>query len=464
MTTTATLAQSEPTTSTSTASNAQASAPRGHIGRIVTTTILGGAIAATIAVIGPLAGAEEHVITGTVLAVFATAWALLARLSLRWTDQPQRWASVPAAVMAAAAAFLLAVAPTGNEAGWLWPPAALVLAVWMAVQSRRHLRSRARTLVLYPVFAALALASIGGAYETYRETADTVAAAMPGRLVDVGGHRLHIDCTGSGSPTVVLEAGMGEVSPMMAAWIAPNVAGTTRVCVYDRAGRGWSDSADRPQDGEEVATDLHTLLANASEPGPFVVAGHSAGGIYTLNFARLFPTDVAGVVLLDSMHPDQYELLPSWPGFYEMYRRASAVMPSLSRFGVSRLINDAQYGDLPATQRDQERELLSTPAHNRSVRDEFNQIRTALSQAAQLNSLGDLPLAVVTAERDAEPEWFTMQSDLATLSTNSAHTTLSDANHQMVVADEDTAHQASDAILDVVNAVRSSTPLHTEAG
>ena len=81
----------------------------------------------------------------------------------------------------------------------------------MTVQSRRHLRSRARIFVLYPVFAALALSALGGAYETYRETTDPAASAMPGRLVDVGGHQLHIDCTGSGSPTVVLEPGMGEI-------------------------------------------------------------------------------------------------------------------------------------------------------------------------------------------------------------------------------------------------------------
>ena len=185
-------------------------------------------------------------ITGVVLAVFAVSWALLAFFSSRWTDQPQRWAKVPAGVMAAAAAFVLVVAPTGNEAGWVWPAAILALAVWMTVQSRRHLRSRARALVLYPVFAALALSALGGAYETYRETTDSASSAMPGRLVDVGGHRLHIDCTGTGSPTVVLEPGMGEVSPMMAAWIAPDVASTTRVCVYDRAGRGWSESARQP--------------------------------------------------------------------------------------------------------------------------------------------------------------------------------------------------------------------------
>ena len=93
----------------------------------------------------------------------------------------------------------------------------------------------------------------------------------------------------------------------------PTSPTTTRVCVYDRAGRGWSESAGRPQDGVEIATDLHTLLERAGERGPFVLAGHSAGGIYVLNFAHLYPKQVAGVVLLDSMHPEQYTKIAGWP-------------------------------------------------------------------------------------------------------------------------------------------------------
>ncbi|MGH9084217.1 MAG: alpha/beta fold hydrolase [Acidimicrobiales bacterium] len=464
MTSTTLLAPAEPTPATSAASHTDASAPRGHIGRIVTSTIGGGAAAAALAVTGPFAGAQEHVISGAVLAVFAAAWALLAWLSSRWTDQPQRWAKVPAAVMATAGASLLAVAPTGNEAGWVWPPALLALTVWMTVQSRRHLRSRARTLVLYPVFVALALSALGGAYETYAETTDPSVADMPGRLVDVGGHRLHIDCTGTGTPTVVLEAGLGEPSTMMAGWVAPDVAPTTRVCVYDRAGRGWSESAAAPQDGVEVATDLHALLDRAGEPGPYVLAGHSAGGIYVLNFAKEFPQDVAGVVLLDSMHPEQYERMASWPGFYEMFRRASATMPSLSRLGLGRVLYGTQYGGLPEPQRSQERAYLSTPRHNRSIRDEFHMIRTAMDQAADLETLGDTPLAVVTARRGAEADWFPMQYDLTTLSTNTVHRVLDDAAHATLVEDEDAAGDASQAILEVVSSARTDAPITDQEG
>lgn len=459
---TTTLTAPEPTPSPTGLQAERAAQPRGEAGRIVTATILGGLAASLLAVIGPLAGAAEHVIAGVVLATFAASWALLAVLTARRTDQPQPWAKVPAAVMGTAAIFLLVVAPTGNEAGWLWPPAFLALVAWMVVRSRRALHSKARVLVLYPVFAALALSAVGGLYETYAESRDVASPAMPGQLVDVGGHQLHISCTGTGSPTVVLEPGLGEISAAMSAFIAPDVAATTRVCVYDRAGRGWSESAGGPQDGEEVATDLHELLGRAGESGPYVLAGHSAGGIYALNFARLFPADTAGVVLLDSMHPEQYERMPDWPMVYELLRRTYSVMPPLSRFGVSRLISSTSYGSLPEPQRTQERQLTATPAHARSVRDEFDQIRVALDQAAQLETLGDLPLMVVTAQRGQSEGWFPMQDDLLQLSTNSSQVDVRGADHQALVADQDAAAQASEAIAQVVDAIRAGTSLHEE--
>ena len=366
-----------------------ASGARGHIGRIVALTMLAGLLLTVFAVVGPFAGAAEHVITASLLGSFAIGWALLAHLTVRWTNQPQRWAFVPALVMAVAAATVLIAAPTGNELGWVWPPVVLALVVWMIVRARRDLHSRTRVLDPVPGVRGAGAVGIGGAYETYRESTDHFP--MAGRLIDVGGHKLHIDCTGTGSPTVVLEPGLGEPSTAMA-WIAPDVAATTRVCVYDRAGRGWSESAGRPQDGVEVATDLHTLLERAGEHGPFVLAGHSAGGIYVLNFAHLYPEQVAGVVLLDSMHPEQYTKIASWPAFYEMFRRASAVCPSLSRLGVGRAVYGSRI-QRPAgsSSRRAACAFWATPRHSRSVRDEFSEIRTAMNRGADLHTLGDTP-------------------------------------------------------------------------
>jgi pimeloyl-ACP methyl ester carboxylesterase len=246
---------------------------------------------------------------------------------------------------------------------------------------------------------------------------------------------------------------------MMDGWIAPNVAQETRVCTYDRVGRGWSESSSGPQDGAEVATDLHTLLENAGIEGPYVLAGHSAGGAYVLIFANLYPDDLAGLVLLDSMSPDQYEEVTNWKRFYEMWRRVSALAPSVARVGVMRLIAQVSYGGLPSDQRDQERALTSTARHWRSQRDEFSKIRTSLEQAGELKSIGAKPLVVLTAEKDAEGNWMPLQEQLATLSSNSEHRVLPDATHASLTEEEEYAMEAAQAIRDVVDAVRSGTAL-----
>src|ERR671933_287519 len=185
---------------------------------------------------------------------------------------------------------------------WVWPPVLLALVVWMFLRARRQLRSRSRRWLLHPVLAVLALAAVGGGYETVREAAEARAHPAPGQLIDVGGHRLHLSCTGAGTPTVVLEPGASEMSSNLG-WITPAVARDTRVCVYDRAGRGWSEPAATAQDGAQIATDLHTLLQRGHVPGPYVLAGHSFGGLYVLTFAARYPDEVAGMVLVDATAP-----------------------------------------------------------------------------------------------------------------------------------------------------------------
>jgi pimeloyl-ACP methyl ester carboxylesterase len=438
-------------------------AERGPIWRVVVGSLLTGLLGALILTLVVFAGAPEHLISGSALLAFAFGWAMLAVLSTRLTSQPQRWALFPAVFMGVVGLALLVLTPgddSVNTAGWLWPLLVFALAVWMFIQLRRSLRGRVRSL-LYPVIALMAVGSVGGMYERVALARDDGRYAMPGRLIDVGGHKLHINCTGTGSPTVVLEPGLGGSSVDMS-WIAPDVATTTRVCVYDRAGRGWSESASAPLDGVQVATDLHTLLERAGAPGPYVLAGHSAGGIYVLNFANLYQDQVAGLVLLDSMHPEQYTKIDGWPAFYEMYRRASALLPSLSRFGVGRLIYHSAYGDLPPLARDQQRAFMGTPRHSRSVRDEFSEVRTAMTQARSLTTLGDRPLVVLTAQKGAQDGWIAAQDELAELSRNVAHRVLPEATHTMLVDNEAIAAQSSRAIRDVVNAVRSGARVITQ--
>ena len=208
----------------------------GHIGRIVAGSLATGFIAALLLALAPFISPEENDVTGAVLCGFAVGWAMLAILSTRYTDQPQRWAAAPALFMGLGGLLLIAFGDSSRDVlNWVWPPALLALVIWMFIMARRQLHSRSRFWLLYPVLAVLALAAVGGGYETVREQADANAYPMTGQLIDVGGHRLHLNCTGSGSPTVVLQPGGGDFSSAMA-WIAPAVAAHTRVCVYDRAG------------------------------------------------------------------------------------------------------------------------------------------------------------------------------------------------------------------------------------
>ena len=402
---------------------------------IVAVSLLAGLVTAFALVAIPFAGDRESTITGALLLGFAFGWAMLAVLSARFTSHPQRWAAVPAAAMAVTAAGLNVLAP-GPAAlttlGWVWPTSLLALVVWMFIQVRRQ-DLRSGQWLLSPVFGVLALAAVGGGYETLRGATDRASAPVAGsRLIDVGGHRLNIHCTGSGSPTVVLEPGLGESASAMARWIAPDVARTTTVCVYDRAGHGRSQAA--PAKDADAARDLHVLLQRAHVPGPYVIAGHSLGGMFALSYAHRYPAQAGGVVLLDSMYPKASSSLASMDSLL-------AVLPTLSRTGLARLFVDPKEGT-PTRQAHQfVRDVAEMPAQ--------------LDRAAKLASLGERPLAVITAGKGNAAEWPRQQDDLAKLSSNTVHRVVAGSTHQSLVDDRSDAAQSSRAIRDVVRAVSS---------
>jgi pimeloyl-ACP methyl ester carboxylesterase len=432
-----------------------------HIGRVAIGCLAGGlVIALALVVVGPVAGAQEHVITGTVLLAFASSWALLATLARLWAKQPQRWAALLAGFMGLAGGALLVFAPSGSvidALGWVWPPVFLVLLAVTVVRVHRDLHSRTRSWVVYPLLGAYALCALGGGWQTVAESVDRRTYTSPGALVDVGGHRLHLHCAGSGTPTVVLESGLGETSAYWE-WISTSIAHDTRVCVYDRAGRGWSDPASVPQDGVAVARDLHTLLDRGGVPGPFVLVGHSSGAQYVRIFAGRYPEDVVGMVLLDGQPAEALEGLPDFPNFYNRFRRIFALLPSLARLGVGRLIYHAGFESLPAQARTMQRLTYSSARSSRSLRDEFAELPTSLAQARSFQNLGDRPLVVVTAAQDAPTGWLPLQDKMATLSTNSSHRVVP-YTHDALITDETAAQTSIQAVRDVVSAVRSNSPL-----
>jgi pimeloyl-ACP methyl ester carboxylesterase len=437
--------------------------PRGSIGWVVAGSLATGLVAAVVLAVAPFIPAEESAVTGAVLCGFALGWAILVVLSVRFTDQPQRWAVAPALSMGLGGLLLVGFgSPVHQVLNWVWPPAMLALAIWMIVCVHRQLHSRGGRWLLYPVIAMLALASIGGGYQTLGAAADAEAYPMPGQLIDVGGHRLHLRCTGAGAPTVVLEPAAGEMSSNFG-WITPAVARKTRVCVYDRAGRGWSEPADTAQDGAQIATDLHTLLQRGRVPGPYVLAGHSFGGLYVLTFAARYPDEVAGMVLVDSTAPawaaNAGTPSPGHGGSSDVMSRVAALVSTAARLGLGRLYAQSTFGSLPPRSREEVRASDATPSTRRSTIDEYVQAAASVEQAAALGDFDDKPLIVLTAGSGHDAAWSAAQNRMATLSTNSVHRIIAGATHEDLIAKEEDAAATTQAILEVVASVRSQRRL-----
>ncbi|MEN9501217.1 MAG: hypothetical protein RI964_502 [Pseudomonadota bacterium] len=300
------------------------------------------------------------------------------------------------------------------------------------------------------------VAFIGSIYQIRATTADLNKHPAPGRMVSVNGLNYHLNCIGTGFPTIILEAGLGESS---LSWhpVQAKLAQTTQVCAYDRAGLGWSDPTDEPMPPEHVATNLDVLLRNASIKPPFVFVCHSRGGIFCRNFYHQFPREVKGLVLVDSTH----EQSP-----FREYRYAKVdyfkqqvqmlIAPVLSRIGIIRLMGwanaDRQPSPLPP-------DILAakTAVQNRTdttlaVVNEIAVMRKGLdSSTPPPPSLGDLPLVVLTsgkgidselAEREAKASNSsvenavaiarierTAQQELAALSSNSKHVIAEKSGH-----------------------------------
>ncbi len=148
----------------------------------------------------------------------------------------------------------------------------------------------------------LILPVLGFTYESIMSAGDAQRYPPSGQMIGVDGHKLHIHCMGEGNPTVILDAGGGLTSSSWA-WIQPEIAQITQVCVYDRAGWGWSDPSPYGYSAVQNAKELHTLLINAGISGPYILVGHSLGGLYTRVYVQQFPDEVAGLVQIDASHP-----------------------------------------------------------------------------------------------------------------------------------------------------------------
>jgi pimeloyl-ACP methyl ester carboxylesterase len=300
----------------------------------------------------------------------------------------------------------------------------------------------------------LGLLLVGYIYEPMAEAADAKAYSPPGQLVDVGGYRLHINCTGSGSPTVVIVAGLGDWSTTWGGYVQPEVAKSTRVCTYDRPGLGWSEAAPLPGDAAQFARELHTVLQNANIPGPYVMVGHSLGGFVVRIFANDYASEVAGVVLIDSMNPKQVTQPP------EDIQSSSQSQPfsfqaTLARFGIARLLVKIP-GIAPSVPASEAAyyPLYVRPQSLQATDNEFQTLPASAAQAAVVKSFGDLPLIVLTAKLNDIPSWPEWQTELLQLSSNSEHLFAENSGHNVQVDEPDAAVAA---ILKMVELVRQAT-------
>jgi pimeloyl-ACP methyl ester carboxylesterase len=258
---------------------------------------------------------------------------------------------------------------------------------------------------------------------------------MPGEMVEVNGHRMHLDCRGQGSPTVILDAGLGD-SASTWALVQPEVAKFTRVCSYDRPGLGWSDPAPGPRDTRHVAAQLEDLLQQAHIAAPYLLVGHSFGGYNQLVFQSLHPDQVVGIVLVDSSHPDQVNRLPgpSIDDYASDLRRKMLGAP----FGLQRLTgwcrDDYTFPNVPQPWQQVAPVSIALDCRTPVFRTTYNEMlafRESGKQVAAVTTLHALPLIVLSHDpqvgigfppqvaKEGEAKWNTMQEELRALSTNS---------------------------------------------
>jgi pimeloyl-ACP methyl ester carboxylesterase len=311
------------------------------------------------------------------------------------------------------------------------------------------------------------LASLGAVYQAVATELDQRNHPPPGQLVDVGGYRLHVNCSGAnvdGSPTVILEQGLGGSSSGWA-WVQPEVARETRVCSYDRAGMGWSDPGSEPRDARHIAQELQTLLQNAEIPGPYVLVGWSYGGLYVREYAGLYGEEVAGLVLLDSSHPDQWTSTPEGQAQFESNANVYSVAPALARLGVMRVMGLVQPASGLPSEQDQALKASFAAAKDWDAQSaEFLASPATEAQVRESELPEDIPLLVLTAtEHGMPPEqeqlWQDWQAELASLSNNTVHRIVHGADHASFWRDPETAKASSAAILAAVEAARTGNAL-----
>jgi pimeloyl-ACP methyl ester carboxylesterase len=319
------------------------------------------------------------------------------------------------------------------------------------------------------------LLTAGSIFQRRTTAADFEKFPAPGQLVDVGGYSLHIHCTGAeGGPTVVVDAGNGDFSVTWSG-IQREVEKSARICTYDRAGYGWSDPSPHPRTASHMANELHQLLVNADVKPPYILVGHSLGGLTVRVYASLYPDQVAGMILVDAGHEDQLQRLP--PEYLRLYRQQQSyfsVLGFMSRFGILRLIGSSSKGadlappqvaKLPKEIQPVYLTMISHPSYFDTTLAELRALPEITAEVRATDALGDTPLLILTADSLDEAAlqsiglgedfpaarlqqtFNELQNEFEALSTRSRHITVKDSTHAINL---DQPQAVIDAILDMV--------------
>jgi pimeloyl-ACP methyl ester carboxylesterase len=311
---------------------------------------------------------------------------------------------------------------------------------------RRSLMLRWTKRILLGIGGFIGFAVLAGAgFEAFMRWQASRQYPVSGQLVEIGGRKIQLDCRGEGSPTVVLESGLDALGSLSWAEVHDEIAQTTRVCAYSRAGILWSDPTTDTFSSKNVAQDLHAALTKGGETAPWVMVGHSLGGPYIMMFTSLYESEVVGLVFVDASHPDQVvpmkkitSMSPKLP--------PSSLIEVLAGIGVVRLVSmHNTRPNAPPFVNQVEQAYLSQNIG--SFLKEVQSSEAAIAAAGNFRQLGDRPLVVLTAMQKHSPEelqkmgmnqaqemqmqalWKQLQADQAAWSTRSRQEIVPDASH-----------------------------------
>jgi len=278
---------------------------------------------------------------------------------------------------------------------------------------------------------------LGLLYQFVSTKLDREEYQSPGKLVSVGDHRLHINCSGTGNagPTIVLDSGLG-MSSLDWSKVQPEIAKFARVCSYDRAGYGWSEEGKNPRTSERMVEELHTLLHNASVPTPYVLVGHSLGGTNMLLFAEKYPGEVAGLVLVDAVHGDQIkEIATTIEPDYTWVEKCINNRFIKTYCGGERFLYQFMphyFGEHvfePSIQKIMILQAVTLRFAN-AFDGEYASFGKSLSQVNYAPGLlKELPLVVISATQNRPVDWQEQQKKLVSLSSKSSQVMADKSDH-----------------------------------